>query len=150
MTFEDRPVFYTGPNKDPLGKFHVVSSERPAKLDTAGYLGIVRTHRMGERFTIISKETRLNDDREAEIAGAAALPGGAGRALAALVLVLPAAGGAHFAISKRWDLSRVALAAAKDEPINPKFVVYRSAAAPNKDDWEAVLGVGEIGVIKSC
>jgi hypothetical protein len=150
MTLDDCPIFYMGPNKDALGKSFVVSSDKPAKLDAPGYAGLVRTHGSGERFAVVSRETCLNDDREAELAGAAYLPGGAGRTLAGIVLVLPAAGAAHFAISKRWDMSRVALAAAKDEPISPKFVAYRSSAAPNKDDWETVLGLGQIGVIKSC
>jgi hypothetical protein len=150
MVQDEAPVFFSAPGKDHIGRFYIISTLQEVKMDPIGFAGLVRTHNLGERFTIISNELKPNDDRDGELAGISFHTASAGSSsLIGLKLVLTANGRPHFPISKRWNMSRVAHAASRGEEINEKFVAFESKIAVAKDDWEALLGLGGIPVMKS-
>jgi hypothetical protein len=148
MMADERVMLMSTPGKDGLGKYHLISMG--SNPSPENFAGIVRIHQSGERFTIVSKVEKPFDDREGELAGLALMPSPKGAVLASLSLVLTTDGRPHFAIAKRWDLSRVAVAASKEEPIDPKFTAFRSTVSIGTFDWKSCLGVGEVSVMKSC
>jgi hypothetical protein len=148
MMANDKVVLTSCEDKDGIGKFHSISKE--LKPSAESFAGMVRVHHFGERFTIASNEQKPLDDREAELAGVAFVPGGKGAGLASVSLVLTANGRPHFAIAKRWNMSRVALEAAKGEAIDAKFISFRSIVPVVRDDWKTCLGLDSAAVVKSC
>jgi hypothetical protein len=150
MMDDDKGVYFTSESKDNLGHFHIVANRKSAPVGSDGFEGLVRIHDSGERFTVISKEERPNDDREAEVAGIAFLRHSKTKLGArALKLVLPTSGKANFPISKRWSLSRVASAAIKGAEIDPRFTVYDSGTFQTKMG-SLPAEVGNVAVVRSC
>jgi hypothetical protein len=136
-------------DKDSFGKHHVISTEFGPKPAPDSFAGILRVHHSGERFTVISNERKPRDDREGHLAGIAFSDAGKSDHLVQLVIVLTVNGKSHFPISKRWELSRVAVAASKGETIDGKFVQFKSKLIPSKDGWREALRADTSAVIKS-
>lgn len=67
----DTPLFYAIISKDDISAVALISSSVPISKEADSYVGMLRRFDHGKRFTVITKEEKMNDDREGQLLGMA-------------------------------------------------------------------------------